>query len=321
VAETIAHYTILERLGGGALGDVFRARDTKLGRTVALMQAPARLVADAERRVRFVEDARLAETLNHPNIAALFDVIDENGHCYLAYEFAAGPSLGQEMAGMRLGARRAVELAAQIADALAEGHARGIMHGDLRPDTIVVTARGSSKILNFGMVPWTAGGSARALAAASPERLSAAESRVVPYMSPEQALGGGIDARSDIFTLGVMLYEMVTGRQPFVAPSASATVVNVIVATPPPASTIGPDVPGELDAILARAMSKGLDSRQQSAAVLAAELRSVGAALDIRAGGLRPATRISFDADPRPVWPWGVGALVTVVALGWWLWK
>src|SRR5262245_7485678 len=153
------------------------------------MQPPARLVSDAERRARFVEDARVAATLNHPNIAALFDVVDEDGRCYLAYEFAAGPSLRQEMSGVRLGVRRAVELAAQIADALAEGHARGIVHGDLRPDTVVVTPKGSTKILNFGMASWTAGGLARARAAASRKTLDADEAQVGPYLSPEQALG------------------------------------------------------------------------------------------------------------------------------------
>jgi serine/threonine protein kinase len=321
VAEKIAHYTILERLGGGALGDVFRARDTKIGRTVALMQTPAQLVPDADRRARFVEDARMAGTLNHPNIAALFDVIEQNGHCYLAYELAAGPSLGQEMAGLRLAVRRAVELAAQIADALAEGHARGIIHGDLRPDTIVVTARGSSKILNFGMAAWTAGGLARTLAAVSPEQLGPGQAPVAAYLSPEQALGGGIDGRSDIFTLGVLLYEMVTGRHPFVAPTAPATIVNIIAATPPAASTITPEVPRELDALLTRAMSKALDARHQTAAALAAELRSVGAALDIRSGELRPATLIPFEDDSRPAWPWSLGALAAIVAFGWWLWK
>ena len=158
MADKVAHYNILERLGGGALGDVFRATGHQ-GRPHGRADAAAgALVSDAARRARFVEDARVAATLKHPNIAALFDVVEEDGRCYLAYEFAAGPSLRQEMQGVRLGVRRAVELAAQIADALAEGHARGIVHGDLRPDTVVVTPKGSAKILNFGMVPWTEGG-------------------------------------------------------------------------------------------------------------------------------------------------------------------
>ena len=191
MTQKIAHYNILERLGGGALGDVYRARDTKVGRTVALMQPSAAAPLGCRRAARASSRTPASPaTLNHPNIAALFDVVEEDGRCYLAYEFAAGPSLRQEMSGVRLGVRRAVELAAQIADALAEGHTRGIVHGDLRPDTVVVTPKGSAKILNFGMVPWTAGGSARSDGGAVARLAHAGEASVAGYLSPEQALGG-----------------------------------------------------------------------------------------------------------------------------------
>jgi serine/threonine-protein kinase len=318
VTDKVAHYNILERLGGGALGDVFRARDTRVGRTVALMQPPARLVSDAERRARFVEDARVAANLNHPNIAALFDVVDEDGRCYLAYEFAAGPSLRQEMSGVRLGVRRAVELAAQISDALAEGHARGIVHGDLRPDTVVVTPKGSTKILNFGMVPWTEGGSARTMAALSPESMTGDEVPVAGYLSPEQALGGKIDARSDLFTLGVMLYEMVTAHHPFEAQTPTATVMNIIRATPAPASNLTREVTPELDALLARAMSKEISARHQSAASLAADLRSVLTQLDTHSGDRGPAMLIPDD-DKKSGGVWIVVGVGAAAALAWWL--
>jgi serine/threonine protein kinase len=318
VVEKIAHYNILERLGGGALGDVYRARDTRVGRTVALMQPPPQLVSDAPRRARFVEDARKAATLNHPNIAALFDVVEQEGRCYLVYEFAAGPSLRQEMSGMRLGVRRGVELAAQIADALAEGHTRGIVHGDLRPDTVVVTPKGSTKILNFGMVPWTAGGSARTLAALSPDSLTSDEAIVAGYMSPEQALGGKIDARSDLFTLGVMLHEMLTGRHPFDAGKPSATVMNVIRATASPASLHNPEVPMELDLLLARAMSKGIDARHQSAALMAADLRTVVGLIDTRAGDKGPSTLIPLEEHRGSGLWWAAGAVAAGAAAVWW---
>src|SRR5262245_37676625 len=129
--QTIAHYNILERLGTGALGDVYRARDLKVGRTVALMVPPPELISGDERRRRFLELARAAQALNHPNIATLFDVVEEGDRCYLAYEFAAGPSLREEMAGRAVNMRRAIELAAQIGDAVAEGHSRRLVHGDL----------------------------------------------------------------------------------------------------------------------------------------------------------------------------------------------
>jgi serine/threonine protein kinase len=321
VPQKIAHYNILERLGGGALGDVYRARDTKVGRTVALMQPPPQLLSDAPRRARFVESARIAGALNHPNIAALFDVVEQDGQCYLAYEFAAGPSLRQEMSGVRLGMRRAVEIAAQIADALAEGHSRGVVHGDLRPDTVVITPKGSAKILNFGMVPWTAGGFARRMAALSPDSLTTDQISVVGYLSPEQALGGKIDPRSDLFSLGVMLYEMVTGANPFQAGKASVTITNLVRARAPAPSGQNFDVPSELDALLARAMSKDIATRHQSAALLASELRSVLGLIDARSGDKGPTTLIPLEEERKSGWIWAVVALGAAAVVGWWWWK
>ena len=322
MAEKIAHYNILERLGGGALGDVYRARDTRVGRTVALMQPPPQLVSDAPRRARFVEDARTAATLNHPNIAALFDVVEQEGRCYLVYEFAAGPSLRQEMSGVRLGVRRGVEVAAQIADALAEGHTRGIVHGDLRPDTVVVTPKGSTKILNFGMVPWTAGGSARTLAALSPDSLNSDEAIVAGYLSPEQALGGKIDARSDLFTLGVMLHEMLTGVHPFTAGKPSSTIMSLIRTTAAPASLLNPDVPPELDLLLSRAMAKDIETRHQSAALMAADLRKVVALIDAKSGDRGPTTLIPLEENGGFGAWWAVAAVAAAAAAAWWwLWR
>ena len=319
--QKIAHYNILERLGGGALGDVYRARDTKVGRTVALMRPPPQLLTDAPRRERFVESARVAGTLNHPNIAALFDVVEEDGVCYLAYEFAAGPSLRQEMSGMRLGVRRAVEIAAQIADALAEGHTRGVVHGDLRPDTVVITPKGSAKILNFGMVPWTAGGFARRMAALSPDSLTPDQVSVVGYLSPEQALRGGIDARSDLFSLGVMVYEMVTGANPFEGGKPSTTVTNLVQARLPAPSGQNFDVPSELDALLARVMSKEIAARHESAALLASDLRSVLGLIDARSGDKGPTTLIPLEEERKTGWIWAGVTIGAAAAVGWWWWK
>lgn len=278
--STIGQYNVLERLGGGALGDVYRVRDTRAGRTVALMVSPPELVASPERRSRFLDHARRAATLNHPNIAMLFDVVEQDDGCYLAYEFAAGPSLREEMNGRALEIRHAVHLAANIADALAEGHAKKIVHGDIRPETVVVTPKGSVKILSFGMTRWTSGGVARAKASTAPDSLTGEEAAVAPYLSPEQALGASTDHRSDLFALGAVLYEMVTGRAAFAAATPGATISNVVGQTPARPSTIVPGLPAELERIISKLLAKDLNARYQSAKTLAADLRRVASELE-----------------------------------------
>ena len=306
--QAIAHYNLLDRLGEGGLGEVFRARDTKVGRTVALKVLSRPVQGDD--REAFLADARAAATLSHPNIATLFEVGDHDGFLYLAYEFVSGITLGQEMDGRAMRPRRAVELAVQVADALADAHARGILHGDLRPDTVMVTAKGSARVLDFGLARWTRGGTTRARAARDPDGLDASSSTVVGYMSPEQALGGLMDGRTDVFSLAVLLYEMLTGRNPFAGATPAATILNIISSSPPPASSLNPDVTSELDAVVARALTKDIESRQQSAAALSAELRSVGAILDVRSGDSEPGELLPLDDDGG-----GMGKYIALVAI------
>jgi len=280
--STVGQYNVLERLGEGALGDVFRARDTRTGRTVALTVPPPEMIASPARRDRFLQDARRAARLNHPNIAMLFDVVEQDDRCYLAYEFAAGPSLGDEMGGAAVDVSHALHFAAHIADALAEGHANGIVHGDVRPDTIVVTPKGSVKVLNFGMTMWTTGAVARAKAATAPRSLDREETLVAGFLSPEQALGATVDPRSDLFALGAVFYQMLTGRQPFAAATADVTIANVLHQTPRFPSAIKPDLPAELDGIVMKLLAKQPDARYQTAAAIATDIRRVTAELDHR---------------------------------------
>ena len=280
--SAVGQYNVLERLGEGALGDVFRARDTRTGRTVALTVPPPELIASPARRVRFLEDARKAARLNHPNIAMLFDIVEQDDRCYLAYEFAAGPSLSEEMRGAAVDVSHALHLAAHIADALAEGHANGIVHGDVRPDTIVVTPKGSVKVLNFAMTVWTKGAVARAKAATAPRSLDLEETLVAAYLSPEQALGATVDPRSDLFALGVVLYQMLTGRQPFAAATADVTIANVLHQTPRLPSAVNPDLPAELDGLVMKLLAKQPDARYQTAAAIASDIRRMTADLDHR---------------------------------------
>jgi serine/threonine-protein kinase len=321
--RSIAHYNLLEPIGRGALGEVHRARDTKVGRTVALRILEPRLIADETRRLALLDEARLAAKLSHPNIAALFEAAEADGVSYLAYEFAAGAPLRAEMGGRSMNPRRAVELCIQIADALADGHAAGILHGDLRPETIVVTGKGSAKLLDFGMWRWTRGGHVRRAAARAPDSLPAEDASIVSYMAPEQALGGETDGRADLFSLGTILYEMLTGRNPFKAATVADTVMNVVTATPGPPSAARNDVPEELVGITARALAKPVDGRFQSAASFSAALRRVVAVLDVPApehsGDFLLPVDDEADRTPLAVWLAGLAGVAALAGVIWWL--
>ena len=320
----IAHYNILDRLGEGGIGEVYRARDTKVGRTVALKLVTPEITGDPARLRRLLDAATAAAGLSHPNIATLWEVGEADGFHYLAYEFAAGRKLRDESGGAAMNARRALDLAVQIADGVADAHAHGVIHGDLRPDTIVVTSKGSAKILDFGMAPWTAGGMLRSRAARSAREMPADAVSVLAYMSPEQALGGAIDPATDVFSLGTLTYELVTGRNPFAAATPAETVVNVIQGTVAPPSQANATVPKELDAVIASALTRDLGQRQQSAAAFAAELRSVAAMLDVRSGDVHESSALlPIDETPdRQAAGLLTGALVAAAAAAvaiWWL--
>lgn len=269
----IAHYVLLERIGAGGMGEVYRARDTKLGRTVAIKILPDALAADRERCERFMEEARATAALSHPSIAMLFEVGEADGRMFLAFEFVPGETLRRAVCDGPMPPRRAVTLAIQIADALADAHATGIVHRDIKPDNVMVTPKGSAKVLDFGLAAWTAGGAARETA---PTRLEADPALVVgtlAYMSPEQALAQPLDERSDIFSLGVVLYEMLTGKNPFAAQTSAATLISILQLLPPGPASITPQVSAELDAIVMHALEKDIDKRYASAAALSADLR------------------------------------------------
>jgi serine/threonine-protein kinase len=317
---SIAHYNLLELMGHGGLGDLYRARDTKVGRTVALRLIPPKSFTDQAEKAAMMQSLKDAAALSHPNIATLFDFGDYGDRIYVAHEFVSGITLRQEMAGRPVNPRRALELAVQLADALAEAHSREIVHGDLRPDTLMVTGKGSAKILEFGLSRWTIGGRARSAVAQSPEAVGADPASVAAYLSPEQALGNVIDPRSDLFSAGSIVYEMLTGRAPFAAATPDAAVMNVIRMAPMPASSLNPTLPLELDAIIGRALSKGLDDRYQSAASMAAELRSVAAVLDVRSGEGSMPDLIPLDEE-RSNGKWIVAlVLVTLAVLVWRFW-
>lgn len=255
----VAHYTLLERLEPAGPGDLYRARDTRLGRTVAVRVLPADFARDPAERAHLLQKARSLIALSHPNVTTLFDAGEDRGRVYFAFEFLKGQSLRAEMAGRPMNVRRAVEVAVQVADAVADAHAAGFVHGGLSPDSIVITVKGHAKIPAFE------------LAARVGFDQDAPEVRLRDYDSPEEARGQGADERSDIYSVGAVLYEMLTTRRPLHRGASAPSASNR-------------HVPAELDEIVLRAVAPNPNSRFQSAATLAAELRSMAAILDVRDG-------------------------------------
>ena len=255
----IAHYNLLERLEPAGPGELYRARDTRLGRTVAVRVLPADFASDHAARAVLLDKARSLIALSHPNVTTLFEVGEHEGRVYLAFEFLKGQSLRAEMAGRLMNVRRAVEVAIQVADAVADAHASGFVHGGLSPDSIVITAKGHAKIPAFE------------LAARGGFDQEAADGRLRDYDSPEEARGQAADERSDIYSVGAVLFEMLTTRRPLHRGAAAPSVSNH-------------HVPPELDDIVLRAVAPNPASRFQSAATLAAELRSMAAILEVRGG-------------------------------------
>jgi eukaryotic-like serine/threonine-protein kinase len=255
--EHVGPYKILERLGSGVFGDVYRARDTRLGRTAAIRTVPDSIVLDADRRGQFRADAQRSAALSHPNIATLYEVGDDGGTLFLASEFVSGESLQAAIGGRPMHPRRALDLGSQIADALADAHAHGIVHGHLNPSTIVVTLKGNAKVMDVGLSRWMTG------RAPHDQSLGARA-----YVAPEQSSRGRVDQRTDIFSLGVVLFEMLTGMLP-VSEAAVPSSANS-------------SLPVEIDAVVAKAMAKDPGERHESAALVAADLRAIAGTLESR---------------------------------------
>ena len=285
IGQTISHYRILEKLGDGGMGVVYKAQDVRLGRMVALKFLPPRLSTQRAAIVRFQREARLASALNHPHICTVHDVGEHEGQHFIVMELLEGHTLKHEIAGGPLKLDRLVDHATQICDALAAAHAQAIVHRDLKPANIFVTARGQTKVLDFGLAKLSekerqvAEGSQADVDAPTLTSLEQTLTHLgvtmgtIGYMSPEQALGEELDARSDLFSLGVVLYEMATGRRPFPGDTTEIVYEGLLNRTPSPAASLNPELPPEADRIIRKALEKDRHLRYQTADDMLVDLR------------------------------------------------
>jgi eukaryotic-like serine/threonine-protein kinase len=275
IGQTVSHYRIVSKLGGGGMGAVYDAEDTRLGRHVALKFIPEELVNDRKSLERFFWEARAASQLNHPGICTIHDIEDTDGHPFIVMEKLEGVSLKDRMLGKPMQLEEILDIGIQVSDALAACHAKGIIHRDIKPANIFITNSGQVKILDFGVAKLSPGLKAGETSLDDPLTIAGDIFGTAVYMSPEQARGEELDARTDLFSFGVVLYQMATGQRPFVGTNAVTTLEAVMNRKPVSPLKLNPDLPPELEGIIGRAMEKERGNRYPDALALKGDLQSL----------------------------------------------
>ena len=337
----LGRYAIHSQLGAGGMGEVFLAEDTQLGRRVAIKLLPAETAADERARRRLIREARAAATLDHPHICAVYEVGEADGLLFIAMQYVEGQTLAARLRRGEVELAEALTIATQVADALGEAHARGVLHRDIKPGNIMVTSRGDAKVMDFGLAKPMAAEESGSGETVTDSLLSAPGAVIgtVPYMSPEQVRGEVVDARSDLFSVGVVLYEMLCGRRPFDDSSQAAISAAILTRDPLPLARFAPNTPAELERIVLKALRKNPDERYQTAKDLLIDLRALKdeqafqVRLERASSTPRPASGVSsLPAPPSseapqvaaaPRAPWAAIGLIAVIAIaagGWLLW-